>query len=176
MAAMARRGAAITELVGLGEKTLSKLRNHGVETVEQLAQMTPDELMDIQGIGEKTVDKIRVVVTEYFEQGSSTAIDEEAAESSDESGEGTDQAAPVTEPEPQEPSVAIEAGAGFEEQSTHPEQGTASAEEPPERVESQETPEQSAETSLSVVDLSTPVAPLETARPVHDDSQDEENT
>ena len=84
--AMARRGAAITELVGLGEKTLDKLRNHGVETVEQLAQMTPDELMQIQGIGEKTVDKIRTVVTDYFEQGSSTAAEETEIEAGAESG------------------------------------------------------------------------------------------
>jgi N utilization substance protein A len=70
MASMARRGAAITELAGLGEKTLDKLRNHGVETVEQLAQMTPDELTQIPGIGEKTVEKIRKVVTDYFEEGS----------------------------------------------------------------------------------------------------------
>ncbi len=68
MAAMARRGAPISELKGLGEKTLQKLSDHGVETVEQLAQMTPDELTQIQGIGDKTVDRIRRVVTDYFEQ------------------------------------------------------------------------------------------------------------
>jgi len=68
MAAMALRGAAITELKGLGEKTLEKLRSHGIETVEQLAQMTPDELTQIQGIGEKTVERIRRVVTDYFEK------------------------------------------------------------------------------------------------------------
>jgi transcription termination/antitermination protein NusA len=84
MAAMARRGAAITELVGLGEKTLDKLRNHGVETVEQLAQMTPDELTQIQGIGEKTVEKIRKVVTDYFEQGAAGA---EAEATGEETGE-----------------------------------------------------------------------------------------
>jgi transcription termination/antitermination protein NusA len=69
MAEMARRGASISELVGLGEKTVQKLREHGVEKVEQLAQMTPAELTEIPGIGEKTVEKIRKVVTEYFEQG-----------------------------------------------------------------------------------------------------------
>jgi N utilization substance protein A len=69
MAAMALRGAPIAELKGLGDKTLDKLRDHGIETVEQLAQMTPDELTKIQGIGEKTVERIRRVVTEYFEQG-----------------------------------------------------------------------------------------------------------
>ena len=69
MAEMARRGASISELVGLGEKTIQRLREHGVEKVEQLAQMTPAELTEIPGIGEKTVEKIRKVVTEYFEQG-----------------------------------------------------------------------------------------------------------
>jgi N utilization substance protein A len=68
MAAMALRGASISELHGLGEKTVQRLREKGIETVEQLAQMTPDDLTQIQGIGEKTVEKIRRVVTDYFER------------------------------------------------------------------------------------------------------------
>jgi N utilization substance protein A len=68
MAAMALRGASISELHGLGDKTLQRLREKGIETVEQLAQMTPDDLTQIPGIGEKTVEKIRRVVTYYFEQ------------------------------------------------------------------------------------------------------------
>jgi transcription termination/antitermination protein NusA len=68
MAAMALRGAAVAELEGLGDKTLQRLRDHGIETVEQLAQMTPAELTQIQGIGEKTVERIRRVVTDYFEK------------------------------------------------------------------------------------------------------------
>ncbi|PYV16745.1 MAG: transcription termination/antitermination protein NusA [Acidobacteria bacterium] len=79
MAAMALRGAAVTELQGLGDKTLQKLKDHGVETVEQLAQMTPDELTKIQGIGEKTVDRIRKVVTDYFERDREAAAAAEAA-------------------------------------------------------------------------------------------------
>ncbi len=79
MAAMALRGAPIVELKGLGDKTLEKLRHQGIETVEQLAQMTPEELTQIQGIGEKTVERIRNVVTEYFEQGRSALEAEEAA-------------------------------------------------------------------------------------------------
>ena len=90
MAAMARRGAAVSELAGLGEKTIEKLRNHGVETVEQLAQMTPDELTQIPGIGEKTVDKIRKVVTDYFEQGEAAAQAEAAAaEAADAAAKGS---------------------------------------------------------------------------------------
>ncbi|HTV56197.1 MAG TPA: transcription termination factor NusA, partial [Terriglobia bacterium] len=80
MAAMALRGAAIMELRGLGEKTFQRLREHGVETVEQLAQMTPDDLTQIPGIGEKTVDKIRRVVTEYFEHGEQPAEEVSEAE------------------------------------------------------------------------------------------------
>ncbi|MGH9455195.1 MAG: transcription termination factor NusA, partial [Terriglobia bacterium] len=80
MAAMARRGAPISELGGLGEKTLQKLRDHGIETIEQLAQMTPLELTEIQGIGEKTVERIRAVVTDYFEQGESAPQEEAEGE------------------------------------------------------------------------------------------------
>lgn len=80
MAAMALRGAPISALQGLGDKTLQKLRDHRVETVEQLAQMTPDELTQIPGIGEKTVDRIRRVVVNYFEQAEAAKIAEEAAQ------------------------------------------------------------------------------------------------
>ena len=81
MAAMALRGAPVASLAGLGDKTLQKLRDHGVETVEQLAQMTPDELTQIQGIGEKTVERIRRVVTDYFEQ-AQQVVEAPAAEES----------------------------------------------------------------------------------------------
>jgi transcription termination/antitermination protein NusA len=119
MAAMARRGAAISELVGLGEKTLEKLRNHGVETVEQLAQMTPDELTQIQGIGEKTVEKIRKVVTDYFEQGEAAVSAESAPQTVEaglETGE-TSKAVPETEPSelaPETVEPALESGEASE--------------------------------------------------------------
>ena len=83
MAAMALRGAPISNLEGLGEKTLERLRNAKIETVEELAQMTPEELLQIQGIGEKTIERIRLVVTDYFEKGQEAleqaALEEEQA-------------------------------------------------------------------------------------------------
>jgi N utilization substance protein A len=88
MAQMALRGAPISDLAGLGEKTLQKLRDHGVETVEQLAQMTPDELTQIQGIGEKTVERIRRVVTDYFEQAQQPEAEEVVEEVAAAPGEG----------------------------------------------------------------------------------------
>ena len=93
MAAMALRGASISELHGLGEKTLQRLRDKGIETVEQLAQMTPDDLTQIQGIGEKTVEKIRRVVTDYFEQdreppaGAAPVVEAESATADEPPGE-----------------------------------------------------------------------------------------
>jgi N utilization substance protein A len=94
MAAMALRGAPISKLEGLGEKTLQRLRDHGVETVEQLAQMTPAELTEISGIGEKTVERIRRVVTEYFEADRSAA---EAAEAEAVAAEAAGAAAAAAE-------------------------------------------------------------------------------
>ncbi len=101
MAAMARRGAPISQLAGLGEKTLQRLQEHGIETVEQLAQMTPADLTNISGIGEKTVEKIRRVVTEYFEQAEPSAMEEEPSLDVMESAAGADAAvsAPSAEPE-----------------------------------------------------------------------------
>src|SRR5947199_1744371 len=134
MAAMARRGAPITELLGLGEKTLDKLRNHGVETVEQLAQMTPDELTQIQGIGEKTVDKIRKVVTDYFEQCDAAPQAEAGAEA--ESGvaaeSGAQQQAEET-PEAAEADAAEEAPTGEAEAAA-----SEASVEPPIQPEAQE--------------------------------------
>ena len=95
MAAMALRGAPITNLEGLGGKTLERLRGANIETVEELAQMTPEELMQIQGIGDKTIERIRRVVTEYFEEGQA-AIEQAALEQEE---EALEEAAAVPEAE-----------------------------------------------------------------------------
>jgi N utilization substance protein A len=120
MAAMALRGAPISELAGLGDKTLQKLREHGIESVEQLAQMTPEDLMQIQGVGEKTVDRIRRVVTDYFERDQSDASSApEGAEvpSEGEKGEATEsaEASATSASEALPPSPSTEEAAAPEE-------------------------------------------------------------
>jgi N utilization substance protein A len=67
MAALTAPGTPLAELPGLGPKTIEKLEAHGVTSIERLAEMTPEQLMEIQGIGEKMVEKIRLAVTSYFE-------------------------------------------------------------------------------------------------------------
>ena len=112
MAAMALRGASISELHGLGEKTLQRLREKGIETVEQLAQMTPDDLTQIQGIGEKTVEKIRRVVTDYFEQDRESSAEEAVSAEA----EGLEAAEPLGEhPATLEDAAKEEAGAAEKE-------------------------------------------------------------
>ncbi len=136
MAAMALRGAPIANLEGLGGKTLERLRSANIETVEELAQMTPEELMQIQGIGDKTIERIRLVVTDYFEKGqealAQAALEEEQA--------ALEQA-------------ALEQAAAEEEQAAL-EQAAAAAEAAEAEQALSETGEQVAEASRSAEDVS----------------------
>ncbi len=50
----------------LGEQILEKLIAAGITTVEELADMTPEQLEEVPGIGEKTVEKISTAVRHYF--------------------------------------------------------------------------------------------------------------
>jgi N utilization substance protein A len=69
---MSGMGAAVStpieQIVELGDTIQEKLIAAGVTTVEQLADMTPEQLEEIPGIGEKTLEKISVAVRHYFGQ------------------------------------------------------------------------------------------------------------
>jgi N utilization substance protein A len=104
---------------GLGEGLIEKLSAAGVTTVEDLADMTPEQLEAIEGIGPKTVEKISLAVNNYFSslEGGETAaaspeavpetaaegevlVEEAASESSVEAPpEGVDAAAEAQPPE-----------------------------------------------------------------------------
>jgi len=134
MAAMALRGASISDLEGLGEKTLQRLREKGIETVEQLAQMTPDDLTQIPGIGEKTVEKIRRVVTDYFERDRGELA---AGETAAPEAEGAIAEEPALEPPAaleapaEKPASAAEAAVQQEGAGPAAEEAESSAEEAP---------------------------------------------
>src|SRR5580700_10988293 len=68
MTALTSPGTPLTELAGVGPKTVEKLEAHGVTSIEKLADMTPEQLVEIPGIGEKMVEKIRQSVGTYFEE------------------------------------------------------------------------------------------------------------
>jgi N utilization substance protein A len=58
----------VEQISELGEAILEKLIAAGITTVEELADMTPEQLEEIPGIGEKTLEKISVAVRHYFGQ------------------------------------------------------------------------------------------------------------
>jgi len=89
MAAMVAPGAPVSVLIdyGLAEKTVEKLLEAGIGTIEKLGGMTPEQLEEIQGIGPKGVEKIFECVNAYYAQfeqpveaaGGGLAVEEAAA-------------------------------------------------------------------------------------------------
>ena len=67
MAALTAPGTPLAQLEGVGPKTIEKLEAHGITSIEKLADMTPEQLVEIPGIGEKMVEKIHQSVAAYFE-------------------------------------------------------------------------------------------------------------
>jgi transcription termination/antitermination protein NusA len=67
MTALTAPGTSLTELEGVGPKTIEKIEAAGITSIEKLADMTPEELVAIPGIGEKMVEKIHQSVTAFFE-------------------------------------------------------------------------------------------------------------
>jgi N utilization substance protein A len=88
----------LTVLAGVGPKTIEKMEAAGITNLEQLAAMTPEQLMEIPGIGEKMVDKIYQAVNRFYESGetggagaeASAETAEEVAEEAAEGGEAVE--------------------------------------------------------------------------------------
>ena len=136
MSAMTTTATPLKELKGIGPKTLEKMEVQGISSIERLADMSVEQLLEIPGIGEKMVEKIRLAVTAYFEALESGAVapaegalqdsvvaEEEPAAAEEEAGAETAQ---VEEPaqtvpganavEKNEEEPATEAGPAGEEQ------------------------------------------------------------
>jgi N utilization substance protein A len=85
-------GTPIAELAGIGAKTVDKLVERGITTVEKLGEMTPEQLQEIPGIGPKMVEKIRLAVNNYysqFDEGGAGAGEWQAGAAEASSGPGT---------------------------------------------------------------------------------------
>jgi transcription termination/antitermination protein NusA len=115
----------------LGDGIFEKLTAGGVTTIEAIADMTPEELEQIEGIGPKSIEKIAEAVNNYFsrlEGGATTAAaDETVAEEvaaevaatglgEDSAGQSGDNAGLDTAPTAEAESVneLDETGQGFE--------------------------------------------------------------
>jgi N utilization substance protein A len=76
MTALTAPTTPLTALAGVGPKTIEKIEAAGITSLEQLAGMTPEQLMEIPGIGEKMVDKIYQAVNQFYEGGGTAAATE----------------------------------------------------------------------------------------------------
>ena len=148
MTALTAPTTPLTALAGVGPKTIEKIEAAGINNVEKLASMTPEQLMEIPGIGEKMVDKIYQAVNRFYEGGGEAeasavaAEGAEAASSAENADAPVDEASATAEDQSADQSAASDAPA---------EQEAAPAEEEPKETaeagasESEETHDKSGE-------------------------------
>jgi N utilization substance protein A len=134
MTALTAPVTPLTSLAGVGAKTIEKIEAAGITSVEKLAGMTPEQLMEIPGIGEKMVDKIYQAVNRFYESGT------EAAAATPEAAAGTE--APAQESE----AAIVEAAETSEVTETA---------EAPEAVEAAEEAEAAAKSAAEAAPAST---------------------
>ena len=132
MTALTAPTTPLTALAGVGPKTIEKIEAAGITSLEQLAGMTPEQLMEIPGIGEKMVDKIYQAVNQFYEGGGTAAAAEGSAETA-EVAEG-------------EASEAEASGSETAEATAETAEGEAATEAEP---DNESAPTQSAETTDS---------------------------
>ena len=98
MTALTAPTTPLTVLAGVGPKTIEKIEAAGITSLEKLAGMTPEQLMEIPGIGEKMVDKIYQAVNRFYEGGEAAAAPAEGSTETTAETETTKEAAePATE-------------------------------------------------------------------------------
>jgi transcription termination/antitermination protein NusA len=156
MTALTAPTTPLTALAGVGPKTIEKIEAAGINNVEKLASMTPEQLMEIPGIGEKMVDKIYQAVNRFYEGGEAAAT-AEGVENTDalaEEAGSIEGAAPEARGEPagtEESSAAASETAVTEatEETPAPEESSEVAASEESQTSNAEEPEQSSEAGAS---------------------------
>jgi len=132
MTALTAPATPLTSLAGVGAKTIEKMEAAGINSVEKLASMTPEQLMEIPGIGEKMVDKIYQAVNRFYESGSEPAAASEGAasvETTEAAAEGGEEAGAADPAE--EGSAEVEEAAAESEAPPTEQEAAAEPEAPP---------------------------------------------
>ena len=141
MSALTAPVTPLSDLKGVGPKTLEKLEAHGITNIERLADMSAEQLLEIPGIGEKMVEKIRQSVVAHFEgleaaqsggeaaaPAAETPAAEGGAEETEEKAAEPEAAAAAASAEPGEVATAPEEGSGNTAESG-PSEGESGAKE-----------------------------------------------
>ena len=157
MTALTAPATPLTALAGVGPKTIEKIEAAGITSVEKLAGMTPEQLMEIPGIGEKMVDKIYQAVNRFYEAGGEAPAEAAAPEAAaaegavEEGGVAADEtaAAAETASETGEVTQSAEDKTPATEQVASPEPSSAAADE---TAAAAETASETAEATQSAED------------------------
>jgi N utilization substance protein A len=68
MESLTSSSTSLSELEGISERIIEKLREAGIENVERILEMGEDKLKEIPGVGEKTAAKIIEAARDLFEE------------------------------------------------------------------------------------------------------------
>jgi transcription termination/antitermination protein NusA len=68
MESLTSSSTPLTELEGISERLVEKMREAGIENVERILELGVDKLQEIPGIGEKTAAKIMEAARDLFEE------------------------------------------------------------------------------------------------------------
>jgi N utilization substance protein A len=141
----------LTSLAGVGAKTIEKMEAAGINNVEALAAMTPEQLMEIPGIGEKMVDKIYQAVNRFYEGGGEAAVATEAGAATEEGAVATEESVEgVAEGEAAQEEVVSDATAETEASAETETAETETAETETAETETAETETAETETAENV--------------------------
>jgi N utilization substance protein A len=68
MESLTSSSTSLSELEGVSERLIERLRESGIETVERILEMGVDNLKEIPGVGDKTAGKIMEAARDLFEE------------------------------------------------------------------------------------------------------------
>jgi N utilization substance protein A len=68
MESLTSSSTSLSELEGVGARTIERLREFGIENVERILELGEDKLKEIPGVGDKTAAKIMEAARDLFEE------------------------------------------------------------------------------------------------------------
>ncbi len=92
-----RRQTALSDVTGIGEKTVAKLSEAGITTLSDLLEKSVEELSEIPGMGEKSAEKVLEAARAFEAEPEPEADSEEEGASADSGDGATDENGNISE-------------------------------------------------------------------------------